>query len=301
MGQDLEEKFVIALGFFDGVHLGHAQLINMAKKRAAEAGAMPAVLSFDASPMSIVTGETIPLITDTAAREEIIRREFGVDRVIIYHFDKSVMTMPWEDFIDSLIKRFSAVGFVVGHDFCCGYKGQGTAEKISAYCARQGLSCDIIPEFKLDGITVSSSYIRELISKGDIKTANRYLGHPYCVSGRVKDGQKVGRKLGTPTINLTPAEDLALPTMGVYATMVSIGADSYKAVTNVGKRPTFGGENRVTVESFILDFSGDLYGEFVRVDFYEFMRPERKFPDAATLSEQIQSDAREAGRVLELI
>lgn len=301
MQQQSEEKYVIALGFFDGVHLGHAQLINMAKKRASEIGAKPAVLSFDTSPMSIVTGKSIPLIADIHTREETIHKLFGVERVIIYHFDKAVMTMPWEDFINSLIDEFSALHFVVGHDFSCGYKGQGTAEKIRAFCTERGLGCDVIPEFKLDGITVSSTYIRELISSGNISEANRFLGHPYSVSGSVEDGRKVGRKLGTPTINLTLSSDMALPAHGVYATAVRLGQSVFKAVTNVGLRPTFGESDKLTVESYILDFSEEVYGERVSVEFYEFLRPERKFADAAALSKQIKSDAERARTALSFI
>lgn len=298
MTSESDIKTVMALGFFDGVHLGHAQLINMAKRRAAEKRAKPAVLSFDASPMAVVTGESIPLIGNTRTREETIKRFFGVDRVIIYHFDKSVMTMPWQGFIDSLVVRFSAIHFVIGHDFRCGYKGEGTPERISEYCAQRGLGCDIIPEFKLDGITVSSTHIKSLIAKGDIKSANRFLGRPYCISGEVQGGHKVGRKLGTPTINLSLDPEMALPAMGVYATKVRLGDTLKDAVTNVGVRPTFDNGNEVTVESFILDFSGDLYGSFVSVYFYEFLRPERKFSDANELSRQIQSDAQAARAVL---
>ena len=293
------EGAVIALGFFDGVHRGHAQLIEMAKKRAAERGAEPAVLSFDASPMSVVTGKNVPLIGNIASREDTIRRLFGVEKVIIYHFDKEIMAMPWRDFIDSLVHQFSAVHFVIGHDFHCGYKGEGNPERISQYCEELGLGCDVIPKYTVDGITVSSTYIRGLIAEGDIRRANLFLGHPYSVTGTVADGRKVGRKLGTPTINLGFDPEMVLPAKGVYATRVVLDGNTVlPAVTNVGIRPTFGDGSQVSVDSFFLDFSGDLYGTFVRVDFYEFIRPERKFEGPNELSAQIHADAETARNLL---
>ncbi len=291
-------KKVIALGFFDGVHRGHAQLINLAMRRAEEIGAEPAVLSFDTSPMAVVTGKPVPLIGNTKTREDMVRRLFSIETVIIYHFDKAIMTMPWSDFIDSLVGKFSAVHFIIGHDFHCGYKGEGNPQRIYDYCAEKGIGCDIVPEFRIDDIVVSSTYIRTLIAEGNIIRANEFLGHPYCVSGEVLGGRRVGRKLGTPTINLKFDADMALPARGVYATKVVLGDKELPAVTNVGVRPTFGDNSELTVESYILDFDGDLYGQFVRVDFYDFIRPERRFDNPAELSEQICSDAETARRIL---
>lgn len=292
-------KTVIALGFFDGVHRGHAQLIEMAKKRAEEKGATSAVLSFDNSPLSVITGKSVSLIGNVASREDTIKRLFDVDRVIIYHFDKKIMAMPWRDFIDSLVEQFSAVHFVIGHDFHCGHKGEGNPDRISQYCAELGLGCDVIPQYTIDGITVSSTYIRSLITMGDIQRANLFLGHPYSVSGTVADGRKVGRKLGTPTINLGFDPEMVLPAKGVYATRVVLDGNTVlPSVTNVGIRPTFGDDSRVSVESFILDYSGNLYGSFVRVDFYEFIRPERRFESPGELADQIRADAQTARNVL---
>jgi riboflavin kinase/FMN adenylyltransferase len=156
----------------------------------------------------------------------------------------------------------------------------------------------VIPEFKLDGITVSSTYIRGLISEGDIERANRFLGHPFCITGRVQDGRHVGRMLGTPTINLKPPADMVLPPNGVYATKVTLNGTQMNAVTNVGVRPTFDDGKEITVESFILDFSGDIYGSEVSVSFHAFLRPERRFANPEELSAQIHADALEAKRIL---
>lgn len=291
-------KTVIALGFFDGVHRGHGQLIEAARARAAQLGAEPAVLSFDVSPMSIVTGRDIPCIITTESKRDTITRVYGVERVFIYHFDKAIMEMPWRDFIQSLITRYNAVGLVIGYDFSCGYRGEGNTENIPQYCAEIGVTCDVIPKFEIDGVTVSSTYIRGLIAEGNIARTNLFLGHPYSVSGTVKDGCKVGRKLGSPTINLSYDDNMVLPARGVYATKVVTESGEYAAVTNVGVRPTFGDGNNVTVESFILDFSGDLYGQKVRVDFFDFIRPERKFDSPEALSREIQANAETARKII---
>ncbi|MDR1131274.1 MAG: riboflavin biosynthesis protein RibF [Oscillospiraceae bacterium] len=293
MSVDPENGIVIALGFFDGVHRGHAELIKTAKKRAEQLGVSPAVLSFDASPESVVTGHAVPLIGSVRTREDLVRRLFGVDRFIVCHFDRRMMALPWQDFIDSLIARHSAVHLVIGHDFRCGHRGEGNPARILDYCRARSVGCDIIPEFALDGTPVSSSYIRGLIREGDIGKANRFLGHPFIYAGTVLDGRKLGRKLGAPTINLTGDDkSLILPANGVYATRALIDGEALTAVTNVGCRPTFGIGAAISVETHILDFSGDLYGRYMRIAFYEFLRAEQKFEDKFRLSAQIAEDAR---------
>lgn len=291
-------SLVVALGFFDGVHRGHAELINMAKQRAEELEAEPAVLSFDVNPESVVKGKSIPLISNTETRADTISRFFDIERVIIYHFDKYIMSMPWQQFIDSLIKDFTAVHFVIGHDFNCGYKGEGNAEKIVEYCDSLGVGCDIIPKIMLNGITISSTYIRTLISSGEIEKANLFLGHPYTITGTVKEGFKLGRRIGTPTINFIVTDEMLLPQKGVYASKVVFDDTERYSVTNIGVRPTFGTQGEITVETHILDFEGDLYKKFIRVDFYKFIRPEKKFISINELSRQIEKDIDEAKKYL---
>lgn len=301
MSANTKKKTVIALGFFDGVHRGHAELIKKAKLRAEEIGAIPAVLSFDVSPESVISGHAVPLIGSTVTRTYIVRRYFGVERVIICHFDRTMMEMPWKSFIDSLIEKYSAAHIVLGHDFHCGYRGEGSPERILEYCGEIGIGCDIIPKYSLDDITVSSSYIRELISSGDIERANYFLGHPYIFAGTVMSGFKVGRRLGTPTINLEGDDpSLVLPAKGVYATKVILDDIEKPAVTNVGTRPTFSEGDRLSVESYILDYDGDLYGRYVRVEFFKFLREEKKFLSPELLSSQIAMDTEESRKLFEL-
>ena len=252
-----EIKRAIALGFFDGVHVGHAALLNRTKERAARIGAMPSVLSFDVHPDNLVFGREVPLINSAIGREDIIRRCFGIDNVVFIHFNRHVMCMPWQEFIESIITELNVAWVVVGHDFSFGYKGMGNAQRLSEYCAARGIGCDIIPAVTIDGRIVSSTYIRELICTGNIKEANRYLGHPHML------------------------------------------ADTVHSVTNVGVRPTVSEDNRVSVESHLLDYKGNLYGRQARVEFYDFIRGEQKFDSFETLSAQIRRDAETARRFFE--
>ena len=290
-----ETKRVIALGFFDGVHIGHGELLKRTKQRAAELHAMPSVLSFDVHPDTLVFGKEVPLINSAIGREEIIRRCYGIENVVFIHFNRRVMQMDWRDFLEDLIRDLEICHIVVGHDFCFGYRGQGTAARLKEYCAEHGLGCDVIPPVMLDGQIVSSTHIRELIAAGEIEEANRWLGHPHTLADTVHSGYHLGRKLGTPTINMFFPHGVIVPRHGVYASKVYLeNGESYIAVTNVGVRPTVSQDDRVSVESHLLDYSGNLYGRQARVEFYAFLREEIKFSDYAALSQQIHKDAENA-------
>ena len=290
-----EIQRAIALGFFDGVHIGHAALLNRTKERAAQIGAVPSVLSFDVHPDTLVFGKSVPLINSAIGREDIIRRQFGIDNVVFLHFNRHMMQMDWVAFIEALIRELNIGWIVVGHDFCFGYRGQGTAERLKAYCEEHGLGCDIIPPVMLDGQIVSSTHIRELIENGEMEEAARWLGHPHTLSDTVHSGYHLGQKLGAPTINMYFPDGVLIPRRGVYATRVYLeNGGSYIAVTNVGVRPTVSDSERVSVESHLLDYSGNLYGRQARLEFYTFLRPETRFADTAALGEQIGRDAQAA-------
>ncbi len=285
-------KRAIALGFFDGVHVGHGELLKMTRRRADEIGATASVLSFDVHPDTLVFHKDVPLINSAISREELIRRCYGIDNVVFLHFSEHMMHMPWEEFIASLIDELSIAWIVVGHDFCFGYKGAGTAARLKEYCEGRGIGCDIIPAKTIDGRIVSSTYIRELITSGDMETANRFLGHPHTLSDTVHSGYHLGTNLGAPTINMYFPDGVLVPKHGVYAAKVYLeDGDSHIAVTNVGVRPTVTDSDRVSVESHLLDYSGNLYGRQARVEFYSFLRGEKKFASYAALSAQIQLDA----------
>ena len=200
--------------------------------------------------------------------------------------------MPWQEFVQTLIQEMDASWVVVGHDFRFGWKGEGTAQRLQDYCADLGLGCDIIPAVTLEGRVVSSTYIRELIENGDMERANQFLGHPHTLVDTVHYGYRLGTKMGTPTINMRFPDGVLVPRYGVYAARAILDDGSeHMAVTNVGVRPTVSGEDRVSVESFILDYSGNLYDRQVRIEFFRFIRPEMKFPSVDALKAQILKDA----------
>ena len=297
----MTKQKVMALGFFDGIHVGHAALINKIKQRAEETGAEPAVLTFDVHPDNLVFKKTVPLINSAEDRENILSRCFGIDDVVVIHFNQRVMHMDWQDFIDELIDEMNLRWIVVGHDFCFGYKGLGTAEKLKAYCAERGVGCDIIPAVCRDGVVVSSTLIRQLIETGEMEKANEYLGHPHTLTDVIRTGYHLGTKMGTPTINMSFPQGVIIPRHGVYAAKAYIDGQEYISVTNVGIRPTVSDSGNVNVESFLLDFCGNLYGHRARIDFYKFLRPERKFDDVNELAAQIKSDAQTTREYFERI
>ena len=291
---------VIALGFFDGVHAGHASLINMAKQRAQEKGLRAAVMSFDLHPDTLVAGKDVTLINSISDRKEILSREYGIDDVILCHFDETMMHMPWDVFIeDYLVGQHGARHLVCGYDYHFGDKGQGNPERLREKCRELGLGCDVLPRFTMDDVTVSSTYIRSLLEGGNMTEAMRFLGHPHCISGEVVHGQKLGRTIGIPTANLLIPAGVLVPAFGVYATKVILPDGEEKlAVTNVGVRPTVGDSELVTVEPWILDFSGDLYGKKIRVDFYHRLRGEKKFSGLKELQQEIFRNAEETKKLL---
>ena len=290
-----DRKRAMALGFFDGVHIGHAALLDKTKQRAAEIDAMPSVLTFDVHPDTLVFNAEVPLINSAIGRKDIINRCFGIDNVVFIHFNQKVMHMDWREFIDELINELDIAWLVVGHDFCFGYKGLGTAPRLKEYCVEKGVGCDIIEPVCRDGIVVSSTEIRKLIQNGEIEKANEYLGHPHMLSDTVRSGYHLGTKMGTPTINMKIPEGVIIPRHGVYAAKVILDDGSeHISVTNVGVRPTVSDAGAVSVESFILDFDGNLYDKQARVEFFSFLRDERKFDDISSLGEQIKCDAEKA-------
>lgn len=286
------DKNVVALGFFDGVHIGHAALLSTVNRRAQQLKVSPAVLSFDTHPDTIVLGRQVPLINSPQDRTELIRELFGIDRTFVVHFDEEKMRQPWQEFTDELIAESNAVHFVVGHDFRFGFRGEGTAEKLCEYAFGCGIGCDIIPAVKLDGVTVSSTIIRQMLTDGRLADANRFLGHPHTLTDIVHEGFRLGRTLDFPTINMRFPEGTLVPKYGVYAARVYFDGEYHEAVTNIGVRPTVSGNSSaVSVESYIFDFDGDLYGKQVRIEFMSFLRPEIKFDSVEALKEQISNDS----------
>jgi len=290
------EKVIIALGFFDGVHLGHQALLKACVELAAKLNVETAAITFENHPQSLFSNEIPPLLTTLADRQRLLRR-YGMEHIYGFPVTKEVMSTDWRDFLDLLVE-YGAVGFVCGDDFRFGSRGTGNGEKLQQYCAEHGLPCVIIPEQTMDDTRVSSTYIRSQIEEGDMATAVRFLGHSHILTGEVISGRHIGRSIGVPTANLTIPEGVVVPKFGVYACRVEIDGKEYPAVANVGTRPTVGG-HRMTVEPWILGFDGDLYGREITLEFHKFLRPERKFDSLEELRAEIRKNAEETKEFFE--
>lgn len=288
----MKEK-VIALGFFDGVHLGHAALLQRTAAEAAARGVTPAVFTFDRPPKEVVSGVPCPLINSPEDRRDLIRRLYGIKEVIMVPFNQEMMSTSWQDFVTKLlVGRYHAVHLVAGHDHHFGYKNQGSPELLVEKCRELGLGCDIIPKVEVHGITVSSTYIRRLVELGQVQRANTFLGHPHVLTGSVLHGRGIGSSRLFPTANLHLPPHVLVPSHGVYVTRAILAdGTSYAAVTNVGTRPTVNNGSDITVEACLLDFEGDLYGETLRLEFYEHLRDEIRFSSLDALKTQIAADA----------
>ena len=288
-------KRVIALGFFDGVHKGHGALLRTVAQVADRLGAKPCAFTFDRSPTAAITGQAVPLLSSVEDRVWLMRRYYGIEEVIVAPFD-GMQKMDWQDFVSEYLqKELGCVHVVAGHDFHFGYMGKGNPQRLQEKCRELGMGCDIIQKVEQDGITISSTYIRTLIAQGEMERANQFLGHPHTLTNRVAHGKKIGTTtLGFPTVNLLIPQGVIVPAFGVYATRVWFDGQCRCAVTNVGVRPTVeDNDGHVTVEGFILDFDGDLYGHEIRMEFYKYLRPEQKFASMQALADEIRHNAQQ--------
>ena len=290
-----KQRRVIALGFFDGVHLGHGALLRRVAEAAGAEKALPCAFTFDQSPAAALTGQAVPLLTGIEDRRRLMETLYGIRELIVAPFSL-MRDMDWRDFVtDYLQKELGVVHVVAGHDFRFGRGGEGSPQRLAELCNRLGIGCDIIPKVEVDGITVSSTHIRALVTGGKLEEAARFLGHPHILSGPVVHGSELGRTLGTPTANLLVPDGIIAPAFGVYASRVLLpDGEARQAVTNVGVRPTVNrGEAGVTVEPWILDYQGDLYGKTICLELYKRLRPERKFDSVDGLRAAILQNAEE--------
>ena len=289
-------KKILALGFFDGVHLGHQALLEACCRMAKDQEATPCAITFQAHPQALFTPDAPKLINSQADRIRLMRG-YGIGPVVVYPVTEAVMSMAWDAFLEELVAMDTA-GFVCGSDFRFGCQGLGDSEKLKSFCRDRGLSCEVIGQQMLSGIRISSTHIRSLLEQGQMEQAVAFLGHPHILSGIVQPGKQLGRTLGIPTANLHLPEDVVTPKFGVYACKAKVNGETCLAVTNVGMRPTVSG-NTVTVEPWLLDFSGDLYGQELTLEFYSFLRPERKFESLEVLAEEIRKNAAQTRKIFE--
>ena len=285
----MNKRQIVALGFFDGVHLGHQALLTACRDLARELGAETAAITFESHPQSLFCREVPPLLTAVEDRKRLLRL-YGMDQVHAFPVTREVMSTPWQAFLDKLTD-LGAAGFVCGYDFRFGSRGEGTAEKLLRFCEERNLPCVIVPEQTLDGVRISSTHIRDLIENGNMEEAVRFLGHRHILTGQVVTGRKLGHKLGFPTANVLLPEGVVYPKSGVYACRVSIAGLSRIAVTNVGNRPTVQG-HQIRTETWVLDFDGNLYDREITLEFCAFLRSEQRFGSLEDLKQAVLNDAK---------
>ncbi len=285
------KKRVIALGFFDGVHIGHGALLKRTTEVAAKLGCSASVLTYSQHPFKVIGKTPVKLLNTTDERCEFMSRLYGINDVIVREFTREYSSLSCEEFFDKIIiSELDACHVVAGFDFRFGAGGAGDAMLLVKLCENRGVGCDIIDEVKVDGVTVSSSAIRELISAGNVERASTLLGHYHCIISEVVHGKELGGQIGFPTINQIIPEDIQQPQYGVYLSRITAEGRVFFGVTNVGVCPTVSKSGAVRAETNIFGFEGDLYGKTIKTEFLKFIRPERRFGSVEELREQIARD-----------
>ena len=287
---------VVTSGTFDGVHLGHQKILRRLQELATRKQGETVLLTYWPHPRLILQPEDKSLRLLTTLSEKVkLLEEMGVDHLIILPFTKELSQMSSDEFIrDILVDKIQTKTLVIGYDHKFGKNREGSFEYLQSHSSLFGFAIEEISRQDVDDLGVSSTKIRTALAQGDISTANKYLGRPYDLSGQVVKGQQIGRSLGFPTANIQIAEDYKLlPRDGAYAVHAEVNSIQYKAILNIGDRPTVDGEKK-TIEAHLIDFEGDLYGQELRVYFQEFLREEKKFESLDALKNQLVVDRERA-------
>ena len=290
------EKTAAALGFFDGVHMGHKAVLRSAFEASVRLGVTPAAFTFEGEPAlpKFAGRRDMTLITREDKKEALLAG--GMKLIFHSDFEKIRDMSPEVFFENIIIGQMHAVFVACGGDFRFGKDGKGTSELLVKLCEAHGIEYEIVPAVCIDGVPVSSTHIRELIREGDVYTAIKLLGRWYTLTLPVLHGRELGRTMGFPTINQVIPDFMVHPKHGVYASLVDIPGESweYPAITDIGVKPTVDSSGSEIMETHILRYSGDLYGKTIRVKLHRFIRPERKFADLDKLKEQLISDKKTA-------
>jgi riboflavin kinase/FMN adenylyltransferase len=287
---------VVTSGTFDGVHLGHQKILRRLQELAARKQGETVLLTYWPHPRLILQPEDKSLrLLSTLSEKVSLLEEMGVDHLIILPFTKELSEMSSEEFIrDILVEKIQTKTLVIGYDHKFGKNREGSFEYLQSHGHLFGFAIEEISRQDVDDLGVSSTKIRKALAQGDISTAKKYLGRPYDLSGQVVKGQQIGRSLGFPTANIQIAEDFKLlPRDGAYAVHAEVNSIQYKAILNIGDRPTVDGEQK-TIEAHLIDFEGDLYGQELRIYFQEFLREEKKFESLDALKNQLVVDRERA-------
>lgn len=287
--EKIANRTAVALGNFDGMHVGHMAVLRAAKGFESK-GLTPLALLFDEHSLKAITGTAPPMLMTADERNRIIAENGLKIKTIVFN---EIKDLSPQDFVKKiLVGRFGARAVCCGYNYRFGKNASGNAQTMKEICDRLGLECRIAGEVDVDSRAASSTEIRKFIESGEIEKANKMLGHPFGFCTRVIDGDKRGRTLGFPTINQELPDGLVLPKFGVYQADVTVDGKHYKGVANIGRRPTVGSE-KVLSETYIIDFHKNIYGEYVDIRPVRFIRPERKFSSFDELAKQIKSDAKE--------
>jgi riboflavin kinase/FMN adenylyltransferase len=285
---------VLTLGVFDGLHLGHQKIIQKVVSRANAVKAVPTVITFDPHPRAVLYPENAPPLLQTLDQRLANFEILGIEQAIVVRFNREFAGQDAEVFLRDIVhERLQAKEVFLGRGFAFGKNRGGNIELLKKISAELGFCADEVPEITVRRQRISSSKIRELLAVGKINFARRMLGRPYGVEGQIIHGDQRGRAIGFPTANLKP-RNRVIPKYGVYATANLIDGKWRRSITNVGVRPTFTGDKEPSIESYIFDFDGDLYGDVLRVRFLHRIRDERKFSGIEELKNQIEKDTRRA-------
>lgn len=285
----LKEKTYIALGSFDGLHVGHMRLINKTIELAKENNAKSMVFTFKNHPLTIINKDIAPkLIIDNEVKSELLEK-CGVDIVNYVNFNNEFMKISPEDFIKNMVKCYNVKGIIVGFNYRFGYKNLGDIELLKKLSIKFRFELNIIEPVKIDDDIVSSSKIRQLVSEGNITKANKFLNRPFMLQGTVIHGKQLGRKINFPTTNLKYNKNFVLPKRGVYYTCVKYNGEIYRGITNIGYNPTVN-DKKLSIETHILGFKKDIYDENLRLYFCKRIRSEKKFNSIEELANQLYKD-----------
>jgi riboflavin kinase/FMN adenylyltransferase len=287
-----QKDTLLTIGVFDGVHPGHRHLISRLKELARKQGNLSGVITFRQHPQEVLSPRNrLPSLNGLEQRTALLKKE-GADFVIPLSFTPELANLSPERFLNLLKENLKMKGLVVGPDFALGKNREGDIDTLRRLGKEMGFKVTVVPPMTIDGETVSSTAIRQALAEGDMKRAEKLLGRPFRLQGRVVGGDKRGKRLGFPTANIEVASGQALPAGGVYACRAYINGKVYSAMTNIGTRPTFGGGPRV-IETYLLDYKGELYGQELAIDIIERLRDEKKFDTPEQLKEQIAEDVRQ--------
>ncbi len=290
---------VLALGTFDGLHLGHRQVIRQAVDHAHAGGRRSVAVTFEPHPLEVLRPSPEPVLLTTLEERQALLSGLGVDVTLVLPFDLEFSRTPAQAWLDGVLaQRLLARAIFAGSSYTFGYRREGTAQSLAEWGRARGIEVHLVPAVLVDGEPVSSSRIRSALREGLVDEAARLLGQCYRLEGRVTSGEGRGRTLGYPTANLAvDSPRKILPGVGVYATIARAGGRRYGGATNVGRRPTFGG-GRITVETHLLGFHGNLVGEPISVEFVRRIREERAFSGPEALGQQIGRDVAQVRELL---